>query len=841
MKALKINPLVYIGILIALFFGVSLLLRVYLPYDKIFSDVGIKFSSIDAYYQMRLVDSLAHNFPDFLSFDPFFIYPGGNSVNGPHFFTWLQSGIIWLIGLGSPTQHTIDVVGVLIPPVLAAMTVIPVYFIGKALFNRWAGVLAAGLVAVLPGEFIGRSILGFNDTPAIEILLTATSMAFLILAVKTAGQRHLTLGHLIKHDSKIIVRPIVYSALAGIFLGFYLISWPGALLFAFIVSLYIILQFIINHLKLTSSEHLGIVGVIFFLLASIIFIPFSLSRDLSMAMIIAILIPLGLYALSRLMTERKFKPLYYPLTIVGIGIILIALIRIIDPGTLSVMIAKFRMVFDPSGATATTTLEMQPFLSPQGSFSTLVAWGNFTTSFFLTKNWPIPGFALISLSYLIYLFIRQPGNKPEWQRPLMWTCGILITIMAMLILLSNLEYRYFAIIPLVIFIGIFLKQRSDDEHWLVFFVWTLVILIATMAQRRFAYYLVVNIAVLSGYFSWQVIWLAGLRKLLSKPEQATEDLKGRKAETRITQKNRVKEGINIFHINVVLAIIVIFFFVFFLNIQGSKSVASAVSFAPSDAWQSSLTWMKNNTPEPLGDADAYYKFQEAPPGGNYEYPESAYGVTSWWDYGYWISRIAHRLPSANPSQDPTVLTKTAKLFLSLDDSEAQMIMDEMKSSYIVTDYATSTSKFWAVLTWAEKTDETFIGVFHMPYEGQLVPVQLFNPEYYQSLIVRLYNFDGKAVSEGSPTVISYDEMVDEKGTQYKQISDIEDFSSYQEALDYIKSHDSSKHAIVGINPFISPIPLEAVPDFELVYSSATGVSNQDAGMIPEVKIFEYNR
>jgi dolichyl-diphosphooligosaccharide--protein glycosyltransferase len=320
-----------------------------------------------------------------------------------------------------------------------------------------------------------------------------------------------------------------------------------------------------------------------------------------------------------------------------------------------------------------------------------VAWGNFTTSFFLTKWWPIPGFALISFVILIWLFI---------------------------------------------------KQRSDEQHRLLFLVWTLVILVATLVQRRFAYYLVINIAVLSAYFSWQVIWLAGLKKLVSKPESIKGGMQRESAKTK-TKKGRGGEGgINIYHIGVVSAIIAVFFFVFFFNIQVTKQATSAARFAPSDGWQDALTWMKNNTPEPLGDPDDYYKIYEVPPGESYEYPESAYGVTSWWDYGYWISRIAHRLPSANPSQAPTPIILVAELFLSQEESQAQEIMTELESSYIISDYETCTSKFWAVLTWAGRAEDEFIGIYHMPREGKLVPVRVYYPAYYRSLLVRLYNFDG---------------------------------------------------------------------------------------------------
>jgi len=40
----------------------------------------------------------------------------------------------------------------------------------------------------------------------------------------------------------------------------------------------------------------------------------------------------------------------------------------------------------------------------------------------------------------------------------------------------------------------------------------------------------------------------------------------------------------------------------------------------------------------------------APADGDFEYPEGAYGVQSWWDYGHWITTRAERIPNANPFQ-----------------------------------------------------------------------------------------------------------------------------------------------------------------------------------------------
>ena len=234
-------------------------------------------------------------------------------MGGIPFFDWLLAGIIWVIGLGSPTQHTVDVIGVYFPAVLGALTVIPVYFIGKELFNRWAGVISAGLIALLPGEFLGRSILGFTDHHVTETLFTTVTMLFLILAIKAARQRQLTFNRLKHRDWAMSAKPVIYSLLAGIFLGIYLLTWAGALLFVFIISIYFIIQFIIDHLKHQSTDYLCLVGVILFFVGLLMFLTVSPGVLYLASLVIAILIPLVLSGISWLMARREIKPALLPI------------------------------------------------------------------------------------------------------------------------------------------------------------------------------------------------------------------------------------------------------------------------------------------------------------------------------------------------------------------------------------------------------------------------------------------------------------------------------------------------------------------------------------------------
>jgi len=792
-----LSPKFISAIIVALFFGVALYLRVYFPYDEVFSGDWIKFTTNDAYYHMRLVDNLVRNFPHLITFDPYFIYPsiypGGEPVGSIHFFDWLLATIIWVIGLGSPTQHTIDVVGVYYPAVLGALTVIPVYFIGKELFGHWAGIISAGLIALLPGEFMGRSILGSTDQHIAETLFTAVAILFLILAIKAASQRHLTFNHFYRRDWTTIAKPVIYSLLAGIFLGIYLLTWIGAALFVFIISAYFIIQFIIDHLKHKSTDYLCLVGVIVFLVTLIVFLPVSQQRLYLASLVIALLIPLVLNGISRLMAGKGIKLAYYPLSMVGFGLAGLGIFYIVNPSLLNLILKQFS-IFAPPRGVLLTTLEAQPLLFPTGDFSLSLAWGNFTTGFFLS---------LISLGFLIYLIVKH-GNA--------------------------------------------------EKSLLV--VWSLVILAATLGQRRFAYYLAVNVAVLTGYLSWRLLKLAGFKEWITKPVEIPRKVEKKKAKPKKSQK--VGFRITTTHISISLCVIfIVFFLAFFPNpkvlsdakragvplgtawwnscLVGTATATAKPHFSPGDAWVSSLSWLKENTPDPFGNPNFYYELY---PEGT-DYPQSAYGVTAWWDYGYWITRIAHRLPNANPSQDPEATARVARFFSSQDENSANEIAKEMGSSYIIIDYETATTKFHAVATWAGSKPEEFFDIYYLPQEDKLVPVWLFYPEYYRALSTRLYNFDGKAVTPEVSLVISYQERVSEKGEAFKQITWSQPFPSYEEAIAYVSSQKSANYKIVGTNPFISPVPLDTVEHYKLIHSSESGVTVPEVGVLPEVKIFEY--
>ena len=694
------NPMVIVLLIAA--FLISLYIRAVLPHDSVFLGNGIiSISEDDGVYQMRIVDWIIHNYPHFLWFDPYSLYPYGQSQQWAPFFTFSLATIIWIVGLGSPSLELTYTIGAYYPAVLGALVIIPTYFIAKNVFDdRRVGILSAFIIALLPGHFLDRSVLGFTDHHIAETLLSTFTMLFLILSVRAARKNKFTFNELKTWNWKALSPSLPYFVLTGVFMSLYVLTWKGALLFAFIFGVYILIQHIIDHMHNERTDYLGVLGFIIFLipLISVILVPQlgGTKNYYYMGLIAGIAAFPLLSALSYYIKKRGYEKYYYPVSIFAIAVIGLILIRIVSPYIFDTIINSLTF-FSRSGG-GLTIAEASPYFDRYG--------GSFTFAPFMF-DYGINGvIAFIGLAFLVY--------------------------------------------------GVFKKERQEKT---LFLVWTLMMLWALFQQNRFAYYYAVNVAVLSAYFGItvadKILGFGDWNELLGNKINNKADIH-KKKDIKKTSKTHISESrdtnyfdfknIKVSHIiSLLIAIFIIGYLVY--PLLGPATERAKYGTPMKTYWYESLTWMRYNTPDP--GIDFYGKYQQPPPGVNYSYPDSAYGVMSWWDYGHIITAYAHRIPNANPFQAGIGGGSThdpgASTFLSAQsEDEANAVLDALGTNgkpgarYVITDDYINFAAFGAVLAWAV-----------IPYDGYYTQVQTNKglqvipyTKRYNAMMMRLHLFDG---------------------------------------------------------------------------------------------------
>lgn len=778
MQFKKIPTWLIVLLVLLVIISVALWLRMVLPHNQVFVKEWVKLTGVDTYYMMRLVDNLVRHFPNLTEFDPYNVFPEGvRTDKEPNFFAYLIGGIVWLLGGGRPDQHFTDVVSVYIPPVMAALTVLAAFFIGKALKNAWTGLLAAGLLAIMPGEFLNRSLLGYTDYHIAESMFAAFFVLLVMLAMKNSDAISV-IGFRGK-CGKPMIRPVIFAAMAGLSLALYMLTWAGAALFVLIVFVFLAAQIMIDYASGRSSVPAGAIGVVTFLIALLIYFPGGKSFVSFMAVVGAMSLMVALMVIAEIMFRQRIKASYFIVVIAVCSILGLGLMYIALPGLLATIFASLFRIFNWN--IGTTIMEMQPLLLQQGNFSLLVAFGNYTTGLVL---------GMAGLALVIYHEIKK-----------------------------------------------------QEPARLLLIVWSLVILLAVLAMRRFSYYFAVNIAVLSGYFCWWILGLAGFGMEPETPDVKPQ-LKRKKAERIRRVKDRRFAQTRPVLMSVVLGVVL--FVMVYPNLgpmpgggRASIDLATRPLFAPSDAWCESLDWLRVNTPEPLGDPSSYYKINKEPgESGGYVYPRNAYGVLAWWDYGYWITRIGRRIPFSNPGTSAS--RGEAAFFMAKDEAEAGQFLKDINIRYVIVDneIASYEGKFFALPTWIGASYQDYFDVYLQKQGQNYTPTLLFYPEYYRTMVVRLYNFSGKEVVPTEVNIIGFEIVVAKDGNQYKSITEVKKFDTHAEASQYLNGQKPGTHRIVGRDPYICPVPLEALAKYKLAYSSSQQKADGQF-TVPYIKIFEY--
>ncbi|MBS3777845.1 MAG: hypothetical protein KGY50_00965, partial [Candidatus Thermoplasmatota archaeon] len=194
-------------------------------------------SGPDPYYNMRHVEETlygenAGQYPFYAENDPLLNYPLGRSGGRGPFMNILSIGFGQLL---TPFMDEVDAVGLsmqFLPALFGALLVFPIYFIGKTLFSRKVGLLAALFLVLIPihlGSGHGSAYALF-DHDSLNMFLIITSYFFVLKGVTTFDMK----------------KSSMYALLAGLPLAALTMVWVEAEYLYTMIALYAIVQMIIG-------------------------------------------------------------------------------------------------------------------------------------------------------------------------------------------------------------------------------------------------------------------------------------------------------------------------------------------------------------------------------------------------------------------------------------------------------------------------------------------------------------------------------------------------------------------------------------------------------------------
>lgn len=191
-------------------------------------------SGPDPYYNLRLVKGTYETgvYPYYHTPDPILNYPIGSKGARAPLFNMMALGFSKLL---TPFMNEIDAIGYsmqFIPALFGALIIFVVYFIGKELFSKKAGIIAALFIAIIPAHLGSGhgSAFGLFDHDSFNLLLFFLTFFFLIKSIKE------------KNSTK----SSLYAILGGISLAGLSLVWVEAHYLYVVIAIYAGVQMLID-------------------------------------------------------------------------------------------------------------------------------------------------------------------------------------------------------------------------------------------------------------------------------------------------------------------------------------------------------------------------------------------------------------------------------------------------------------------------------------------------------------------------------------------------------------------------------------------------------------------
>lgn len=247
-------------ILVAIIF-IALFVRTYFGYSTAVDNGFLVAGGSDSYYHQRVIDYIQETGTHLVN-DPLLNYPIGMRNARPPLYDWsvavsgqLLSGITGM-GIDSATGYAL----LCSTAIWGALTCIPVFLITRAAFGNRAGIIAAFLLAIMPGH-IQRSVFANADHDAMILFFVVFAFYFLLRSLMTISGtkwvsnwksgKAITEG--IRDYLRTNQRSLIYALLGGVCVATVAMMWTGFTYVLVIVLVYFLIQVVINRFRNVDS------------------------------------------------------------------------------------------------------------------------------------------------------------------------------------------------------------------------------------------------------------------------------------------------------------------------------------------------------------------------------------------------------------------------------------------------------------------------------------------------------------------------------------------------------------------------------------------------------------
>jgi len=570
-------------------------------------------AAVDSWYHWRTVEWTAENYPFTMPFEIWTSFPDGRYVGQfGTLFDQIIVTIAMVVGLGDPSTETLYLVSLLAVPAMAALVAVPVFYIGRRLGGTFGGLVSVVILALAPGQFLQRTTTGQLQHHVAEVLFMAIAILALMVALRVAEREQPIYELVVDKDWNAIRKPTIYSLLAGIALTLYIWVWPPGVVLVGILALFFTVQLCLDYVRNVSPDHVAFVGVI----------------------------SLGFTALGTVLLLE-------------------------EPGT---SVTSFSYIQPMSAALVAAGCLFMAWFARQ--------WNAYEIE---RRYYPVAIVGLLGAAFVGMWLVLPDLFSTIWDNLTRRVIPFGETATDLTIqeaqppgdlaghMFNEFGTAFYTMLAGLALLAIrpYFGREYRTEHTLII-VWSLFLISMAATQIRFSYYLVLAVAVVNAIFVADIVRFFDL------------DLRGS------LDSVRQIEG---YQVIILLMVVMLLFAPLLPPIAADDSTAwERGSFAQPHGeamvWEESNHWLNENTPEPgnwagAGNEDEleYFGTYEYPEDGDYDYPEGAYGIMSWWDYGHLITTQAERIPHSNPFQSNA---RSSSAFLIAESEErSELILDSI--------------------------------------------------------------------------------------------------------------------------------------------------------------------